>query len=47
MTTLLHKPDGDAYRRIRTAELDYFLHSDKGLATIAENYVGLPLHLGG
>lgn len=48
MTTLLHKLDEDAFdRRVRAAELDYFLHSDKGLATIAENYVGLPLDLNG
>jgi p-hydroxybenzoate 3-monooxygenase len=48
MTTLLHKlDDGEFERRIRAAELDYFLHSENGLATIAENYVGLPFDLAG
>ena len=43
MTTLLHRLDeGEFDRRIRAAELDYVLHSPHGLATIAENYVGLP-----
>ncbi len=43
LTTLLHRLDDEAFeRRIRDAERDYFLHSQAGLATIAENYVGLP-----
>ena len=43
LTTLLHRLDDEAFEhRIRDAERDYFLHSQAGLATIAENYVGLP-----
>lgn len=43
LTLLLHRLDDEAFeRRIRDAERDYFLHSQAGLATIAENYVGLP-----
>lgn len=43
MTSLLHKLDDDTFdQRIRAAELDYYLHSTRGLASIAENYVGLP-----
>ncbi|PPU77111.1 4-hydroxybenzoate 3-monooxygenase [Xanthomonas cucurbitae] len=45
MTTLLHRFDNeDAFTaRIHAAELDYLLGSEAGRATIAENYVGLPL----
>jgi len=43
MTTLLHKLDRDPFdRKLVEAELDYYLHSEAGLKTIAENYVGLP-----
>lgn len=45
MTRLLHAFDGeDAFdRRIRRAELDYLFSSRAALASLAENYVGLPL----
>jgi len=48
-TTLTHRfPDDDAITlKLRDAELDYVLHSEAGLRTIAENYVGLPLDFGG
>jgi p-hydroxybenzoate 3-monooxygenase len=44
MTSLLHRfPDTDNFgRRIQQTELDYFLSSEAGRTTIAENYVGLP-----
>jgi p-hydroxybenzoate 3-monooxygenase len=44
MTSLLHRfPDTDAFgQRIQQTELDYFVGSDAGRQTIAENYVGLP-----
>lgn len=43
MTSLLHKFSDDAFsQRIQEAELAYYTSSDAGLATIAENYVGLP-----
>jgi p-hydroxybenzoate 3-monooxygenase len=46
MTSMMHKFDGhgpfDA--RMQTAELDYILNSSAGQVTLAENYVGLPLH---
>lgn len=44
MTTLLHRFNtaDDFDRRIQTAERNYFTESRAGLATIAENYVGLP-----
>jgi p-hydroxybenzoate 3-monooxygenase len=29
--------------KLQQAELDYLLHSDAALRTMAENYVGLPL----
>ncbi|WP_430272952.1 FAD-dependent monooxygenase [Pseudomonas aeruginosa] len=36
-------PDTDAFsQRIQQTELEYYLGSEAGLATIAENYVGLP-----
>ncbi len=48
-TMLTHRfPDDDSIAvKLRAAELDYLLHSDAGLRTIAENYVGLPLDFGG
>jgi p-hydroxybenzoate 3-monooxygenase len=47
-TTLMHRfPDeGPIASRFQQAELDYLLHSDAGLRTIAENYVGLPMDFG-
>ncbi|KRA08279.1 4-hydroxybenzoate 3-monooxygenase [Pseudomonas sp. Root569] len=43
MTSMLHQfPQADAFsQRIAESELDYFIHSDAGRKTIAENYVGL------
>jgi p-hydroxybenzoate 3-monooxygenase len=48
-TSLMHQfPDEGAMgARFQQAELDYLLHSEAGLKTIAENYVGLPLDFGG
>lgn len=43
MTSAMHKFGDDPFaQRIQLAELDYYTRSDAGLATIAENYVGLP-----
>ncbi|TWI58653.1 p-hydroxybenzoate 3-monooxygenase [Pseudomonas duriflava] len=44
MTSMLHRfPDTDDFgRRIQQTELDYFVGSEAGRTTIAENYVGLP-----
>jgi len=44
MTSLLHSfPQNDAFsRRIQIAELDYLLGSPMAMASLAENYVGLP-----
>ena len=43
MTTMLHELENDAIdKKLIKAELDYFLHNEAGLRTIAENYVGLP-----
>ena len=43
MTSMLHRLDnGGMDRKLIDAELDYFLNSEAGLRTIAENYVGLP-----
>ncbi len=45
LTTLMHRfPANDAFdRRMQQAELDYIAGSDAARASIAENYVGLPL----
>ena len=45
MTSLLHQfPEGSGFdRRIQQADLDYLLSSRAALASLAENYVGLPL----
>jgi p-hydroxybenzoate 3-monooxygenase len=45
LTTLMHRfPATDAFdRRMQQAELDYIAGSDVAQASIAENYVGLPL----
>ncbi|MGA8008798.1 MAG: FAD-dependent monooxygenase, partial [Thiomonas sp.] len=47
-THLMHRfpQDGEIANRFQMAELDYLLHSEAGLRTIAENYVGLPLDFG-
>ncbi|MCO8167296.1 4-hydroxybenzoate 3-monooxygenase [Pseudomonas sp. 21LCFQ02] len=44
MTSLLHKFPGtdDFSQRIQQTELDYYVGSQAGRQTIAENYVGLP-----
>lgn len=44
MTSMLHRfPDTDAFsQRMQQTELDYFVGSEAGRRTIAENYVGLP-----
>jgi len=44
MTSMLHQfPQADDFsQRIAESELDYFIHSEAGRKTIAENYVGLP-----
>ena len=38
--------DGVFAAKLQAAELDYVLHSEAGMRTIAENYVGLPLEFG-
>ena len=45
-TTLMHQFPTDAAidARLKEAELDYLMHSQAGLRSIAENYVGLPLN---
>ncbi|WP_017901499.1 4-hydroxybenzoate 3-monooxygenase [Pseudomonas asplenii] len=44
MTSILHRfPDTDAFsQRLQQTELEYFVSSEAGRRTIAENYVGLP-----
>ncbi len=44
MTSILHRfPDSDGFsQRIQHSELDYFVSSEAGRKTLAENYVGLP-----
>ncbi|EPQ8800744.1 FAD-dependent monooxygenase, partial [Pseudomonas aeruginosa] len=44
LTSMLHKfPGTDEFtQRMVQTELDYFVESEAGLKTIAENYVGLP-----
>jgi p-hydroxybenzoate 3-monooxygenase len=46
MTNLLHRHPGDSPfdRRRQLADLDYVTSSDAAMRTLAENYVGLPLH---
>jgi p-hydroxybenzoate 3-monooxygenase len=48
LTALTHRFDdeGSMGPKLQRAELDYLLHSEAGLRTIAENYVGLPLDFG-
>jgi p-hydroxybenzoate 3-monooxygenase len=47
MTSTLHRhPGGDPFQlKIQQAELDYVTGSRIGSASLAENYVGLPLEL--
>ncbi len=47
-TQLMHTfpNEGAIAAKFQQAELDYLLHSEAGLRTIAENYVGLPLDFG-
>jgi p-hydroxybenzoate 3-monooxygenase len=47
-TMLMHRfpEDGPIVAKLQQAELDYLMHSESGLRTIAENYVGLPLDFG-
>ncbi|MBH1966267.1 MAG: 4-hydroxybenzoate 3-monooxygenase [Comamonadaceae bacterium] len=47
-TQLMHRfPHDEAITsKFQNAELDYLMHSENGLKTIAENYVGLPLDFG-
>lgn len=44
MTSLLHEfPERDAFdKRMQRTDYDYYMDSEVGLKTIAENYVGLP-----
>jgi p-hydroxybenzoate 3-monooxygenase len=44
LTSLLHRfPEASPYeRKLQATELDYLFSSDKALASLAENYVGLP-----
>ena len=47
-TQLMHRfPHDEAITaKFQNAELDYLMHSEAGLTSIAENYVGLPLDFG-
>ncbi|HXC58561.1 MAG TPA: 4-hydroxybenzoate 3-monooxygenase, partial [Steroidobacteraceae bacterium] len=47
-TSLMHSfPDeGPIAAKFQQAELDYLLHSEAALRTLAENYVGLPMEFG-
>jgi p-hydroxybenzoate 3-monooxygenase len=47
-TSLMHHfPDqGEMGQKLQEAELNYLIHSEAGSRTMAENYVGLPLHFG-
>ena len=44
MTSLLHRfPDASGFdRRIQDTDMAYLFSSEKALASLAENYVGLP-----
>jgi len=46
MTSMLHRfPDDDAFQqRLQRAQLDYTVRSPAAATSLAENYVGLPLH---
>ena len=47
-TSLMHRMPGEETMatKLREAELDYLLHSEAALRTLAENYVGLALDFG-
>jgi p-hydroxybenzoate 3-monooxygenase len=47
-TSLMHNfpEDSPITAKLQLAELDYLVHSDAGMRTMAENYVGLPLDFG-
>jgi len=47
MTSMLHTfPGSDEFQhRLQSAELDYVTGSRAGATSLAENYVGLPIHL--
>jgi len=47
-TSLMHRfpEQGEIGQRFQEAELNYLIHSEAGSRTVAENYVGLPLHFG-
>ena len=47
-TSLMHHfpEQGEMGQRFQEAELNYLIHSEAGSRTMAENYVGLPLHFG-
>jgi len=47
-TSLMHHfPDqGEMGQKLQEAELNYLIQSEAGSRTMAENYVGLPLHFG-
>ena len=47
-TSLMHRfpEQGEMGQRFQEAELNYLIHSEAGSRTMAENYVGLPLHFG-
>ncbi len=47
-TQLMHRfpEDSEITQKFQHAELDYLMHSEAGLTSIAENYVGLPLDFG-
>jgi p-hydroxybenzoate 3-monooxygenase len=49
MTSMLHRfPDDDGFqRRLRRSQLDYVTRSRAAAASLAENYVGLPMDWGG
>lgn len=45
-TSIMHRfpEEGQIEWRLKDAELEYLMHSQAGLTSIAENYVGLPLN---
>ena len=47
-TSLMHNfpEQGPIQEKLQDAELDYIVHSESALRTVAENYVGLPLDFG-
>jgi p-hydroxybenzoate 3-monooxygenase len=47
-TSLMHRfPDDSGFNhKVQMAELDYLVHSESAMRSVAENYVGLPLNFG-